>query len=58
MSAINWFDIPVTDIKGCKFYSTILGAEVQMMDAPAKHSWRCCRWKGRASAAPDPDGGL
>ena len=34
MSAINWFDIPVTDIKrAVKFYSTILGAEVQMMDA-------------------------
>ncbi len=34
MSAINWFDIPVTDIKrAVKFYSTILGADLQMMDS-------------------------
>ena len=32
-SAINWFEIPVTDMdRAVKFYSTILGAEMESID--------------------------
>ena len=32
MNAINWFEIPVADIKrATKFYNTILGADMQSM---------------------------
>lgn len=33
MSAIHWFEIPVTDInRAAKFYSSVLTAEVQIVD--------------------------
>lgn len=33
MSAINWFEIPVTDMdRAVKFYNAILGADLQPMD--------------------------
>jgi len=33
--ALNWFEIPVTNMgRAIKFYSTILGAELQTMEMP------------------------
>lgn len=37
MSAIHWFEIPVTDInRAQKFYSTILDVEIPIMDMTAQ----------------------
>jgi predicted enzyme related to lactoylglutathione lyase len=33
--ALNWFEIPVTNMgRAIKFYSTILGSELQVMETP------------------------
>ena len=34
-NVINWFEIPAKNFdRACKFYSNILGGEIQIMDAP------------------------
>ena len=37
MSALNWFEIPVSDIdRAVKFYSTVLDAEIPLIDMTAE----------------------
>ena len=39
VNAINWFEIPVTDFERAKkFYETVLGAEMQVMEMPGMKS--------------------
>ena len=34
-NAISWFEIPVTDLsRAKKFYDTVLGGEIKLMDMP------------------------
>lgn len=35
-NVINWFEIPAKNFdRACKFYSDVLGGEIQVMDSPA-----------------------